>query len=115
MGVDNIVKYREMLLIAAEFSETEIRAMYSSIPLHNLPITWNLVINAVLKQLQGSDYAITTINHPLDDPTADPNDVSQDTRTMQIVMYWLIMFPLGKSVFSKFVIRMTGSSCKASG
>lgn len=108
VGVENIVKYREMLLIAAKFSATEIRAMYSSIPLHSLPITWNLVINAVLKQLQGSDYSITTVNHPLDDPKSDPNDVSQDTRTVQIIMYWLIMFPLGKS-FSSYEINSSQS------
>ncbi|XP_074030310.1 phospholipid-transporting ATPase ABCA3 [Leptinotarsa decemlineata] len=96
-GEDNIAYYKEHMIAAANFFVTNgsIRAvaMYNAVALHSLPISLNLITNAIVKTLLGSEYSISTSYWPLEsiDTSASPVEYSE---TMFAVL-WLIMIPIG--------------------
>ena len=69
VGLDDISKYRQLLVAGADFSKDNsmknLTCLYNSVPLHALPVSVNLMSNALLKHYyEDVDKSIIVINHP---------------------------------------------------
>ena len=49
-----------------ELKLTSLKAMFNSIPLHAMPVSVNIMNNAILKYHSSEEKSITTINHPFE-------------------------------------------------
>ncbi|KAK5648970.1 hypothetical protein RI129_003862 [Pyrocoelia pectoralis] len=95
-GIRNIEFYNQHMIVAAEFNKTGgkkvINAMYSNNAVHGAPISFNLVINAVLKGMKGEEYGIISGNSPL--PIVK-GEYSEEASEIDVASLWLLIFPLG--------------------
>lgn len=59
-------KYRNQLIIAGDFNETDSTIIYNNIAIHTPAVAVNLYSNALLQKLSGNKAAyISTINDPI--------------------------------------------------
>nr|CAD7432558.1 unnamed protein product [Timema monikensis] len=98
LGLKNIVAYNNKLVAGAEFSgyndtTTTVNAMFSTGLFHAAPVSLNVLNNAVLGHLMGSDYTITATNHPL------PNNQNLGSLYLlsesDVIFQWMTLVPLG--------------------
>ncbi|CAH1119745.1 unnamed protein product [Phaedon cochleariae] len=92
----NIAYYREHIVASASFfhynSKIEAIALYNGMAVHSLPISLNLVTNAIAKTLLGSEYSISTSNWPLASINQHSSNEYSETK---VVVLWLILIPIG--------------------
>nr|CAD7265343.1 unnamed protein product [Timema shepardi] len=96
LGLKNIVEYNNKLVVGAEFgayngTTTTVNAMFSTGLFHAAPVSLNVLNNAVLGYLMGSDYTITATNHPLPNSQVSPH---------------FTLLPLDKQLLSYRLIRL---------
>jgi len=62
ISIQNIAKYRNYYIAAAEFntngSTLSANGLYSSVAIHSAPLTTNLLSNALIKTVAGEQYSI---------------------------------------------------------
>ena len=70
-GAEDITKYRNQLVAGADVVSNEdgsrlnFKCLFNSVPLHALPVSVNLMSNAVLKHFNAvNSKSINVINHP---------------------------------------------------
>lgn len=104
------------MVAAAEFNYSTaedkilVNALYSSIAVHGIPISINLVMNSVIKSLTNDDsYAITTRNAPLHFGFTDYSPA--ELPSIGVAILWVILIPIGilekpicKSYFNVFFL-----------
>ncbi|CAG7730793.1 unnamed protein product [Allacma fusca] len=99
------LEYRERFVIAAEFTDSDIRAMFQTIPIHASPLSINLVTNALLRNMMPSDGAVITLtvtNHPL---TSGLNNLLLDatpnpSAAKNLPLIYVLLLPLGLSTLA---------------
>jgi hypothetical protein len=68
-GTDDLAFYKQHLAAAAEFNDSNgtifVNSMYSQNALHEVPISINLAMNAIVKALFNESFSITISNTPL--------------------------------------------------
>lgn len=98
-GVRNLPYYRHHMIAAAQFlvqkneKIIDVTVMYNNWAIHSLPISLNLVTNALAKMTLGANYSISTINNPL--PSINSQVTEEELSEFQIGLLWLIVMPLG--------------------
>jgi len=66
LGAVDLGKFRQEYIVGAEFNETVVTALFSSIPYHAAPLSVNLITNVILKaQAPKKDFSIQVTVHPL--------------------------------------------------
>nr|CAD7579821.1 unnamed protein product [Timema californicum] len=111
LGLKNIVEYNNKLVVGAEFgayngTTTTVNAMFSTGLFHAAPVSLNVLNNAVLGYLMGSDYTITATNHPLPNSQVSPHFTlppldKQNSGSLyllsesDVIFQWMTMVPLG--------------------
>ncbi|XP_031329080.1 ATP-binding cassette sub-family A member 3-like isoform X1 [Photinus pyralis] len=96
-GVANIQFYNQHMVVAAEFNKTSsgqriVNAMYSNSAIHGAPISFNLIMNAVLKGMVGEEYSIVAGNSPL---PVTQGEYVEEASEVEVASLWLLLFPLG--------------------
>jgi hypothetical protein len=97
-GIDNIAFYKQHMIAAAEFNHSDgtifINSMYSQTALHGIPISINLAMNAIVKDLFNESFSITIRNTPLKPLYTEfsPSELS----VINVTSTWLILIPLSK-------------------
>lgn len=118
VGLDNMDDYERALVVAAEFNYTtdilNLNAMYGSLAMHGVPISINLITNALLKHVtQDSNmYSINITNNPIPYHTdiLSKNMVGSLERALN----WMFLIPLAFTVMIGLLIifpqeeRLTG-------
>jgi ATP-binding cassette subfamily A (ABC1) protein 3 len=106
-GIDNIAFYKQHMIAAAEFNHSDdtifINSMYSQTALHGIPISINLAMNAIVKDLFNESFSITIRNTPLKPLYTEfsPSELS----VINVTSTWLILIPLSMLFFmSNFII-----------
>lgn len=97
-SLKNFAYYKKWLIVAAEFNSTEqdepiANVMYSNLALHALPISLNLMMNAILKTYAGEQYSIDVANAPLSGIASTKMPGFWD---VEVSISWLMMIPIGK-------------------
>lgn len=98
-GTQNLPYYRHHMVAAAQFlvekneKIIDVTVMYNNWGIHALPISLNLITNALAKMTLGSNYSISTTNHPL--PNINSQVTEDELSEFQIGLLWLIIMPLG--------------------
>lgn len=96
-SLKNFAFYKKWLIVAAEFNSTEqepiANVMYSNLALHALPISLNLLMNAILKTYVGEQYSIEIANAPLSGVASTKMPGFWD---VEVSISWLMMIPIGK-------------------
>ncbi|TGZ53371.1 phospholipid-transporting ATPase ABCA3 [Temnothorax longispinosus] len=69
-SMENIVEYRNNLIVSAEFNATETNTtwangFYSGLALHSVPLTVNLLSNSFIKAFAGDEYSIVASRQQL--------------------------------------------------
>jgi hypothetical protein len=86
------------MIAAAEFNHSDgtifINSMYSQTALHGIPISINLAMNAIVKDLFNESFSITIRNTPLKPLYTEfsPSELS----VINVTSTWLILIPLSK-------------------
>lgn len=66
MGYQELFKYRNNLMIAGDFNQTNVTIIYNSIAIHAQAIAINLYTNALLQKISGNNNSyISTVNEPI--------------------------------------------------
>jgi hypothetical protein len=97
-GIDNIAFYKQHMIVAAEFSDSDgeifVNSMFSQNALHGVPISINLAMNAIVKYLFNEKFSITISNTPLKPLYTEfsPSELS----SINVTSTWLILIPLSK-------------------
>lgn len=94
-GVENIVYYKEHIIVSAEFSSgTDVQAIafYNAIAAHSAPMSLNLITNALAKLYLGEDYSITASNWPLETINAY---TTQEFSKDKVRLLWSVLMPIG--------------------
>ncbi|XP_047110492.1 phospholipid-transporting ATPase ABCA1-like isoform X1 [Schistocerca piceifrons] len=101
-GVSNIARFREKIIVAAEFkcdsNSVQANALYSNVALHGFPISVNIMSNAMLKFFNNK-FSIVFSYHPF--KTKEP----QETVPVEIIgLLWVVLTPFAVLyVVSNFV------------
>jgi hypothetical protein len=97
-GIANIAFYKQHMIVAAEFSDSDgeifVNSMFSQNALHGVPISINLAMNAIVKYLFNEKFSITISNTPLKPLYTEfsPSELS----SINVTSTWLILIPLSK-------------------
>jgi hypothetical protein len=97
-GIANIAFYKQHMVAAAEFNDTNgeilVNSMYSKNALHGVPLSINLATNAIVKALFNESFSITISNTPLKPLYKEfsPSELS----VINVTSIWFILMPLSK-------------------
>ena len=126
LGRTDIATYRNHLIAAAEFNntgnETAANAFFSGYAMFSIPISINLVSNALIKSLAGDDHSISISGHQLPhslQSTLIPDENVDVYATVMLFVFFFfpavalfVIHPLRESLSNvKQLQRMTGVSC----
>lgn len=130
LGRKDIAMYRNHLIAAAEFNNTSINdttiianAFYSGYATFGIPISINLLSNALIKDLIGDEYSISISGQQLPNSLQNPSNSSdEEIEVYASVMLFVFFFfpavalfvvhPLREALTNvKHLQRMTGVSC----
>ncbi|KAK4883826.1 hypothetical protein RN001_000097 [Aquatica leii] len=94
-GLKNIEFYKKYMVVSAEFvtsgDHKVAKAMYSNNAVHASPISLNLLLNTLLKQLAGNHYSISGAINPL--PYQIENKLGH-IYSIQLMSIWCLLLPL---------------------
>ncbi|XP_011496889.1 PREDICTED: ATP-binding cassette sub-family A member 1-like [Ceratosolen solmsi marchali] len=124
LGHQDIASYSSSLIAAAEFNETGndtlANAFYSDNAMFSIPISINLLSNAIIKTLAGDDHSISIFSHQLPN-SLQSNFIPDETVYGTVLLFVFFLFPaialfiihpLRESVTNvKQLQRMAGVSC----
>jgi hypothetical protein len=97
-GIANIAFYKQHMIAAAEFNDTNgeilVNSMYSKNALHGVSISINLATNAIVKALFNESFSISISNTPLKPLYTEfsPSELS----VINVTSIWFILMPLSK-------------------
>nr|CAH7744096.1 unnamed protein product [Callosobruchus chinensis] len=95
-GVENIIYYKEHIIVGAEFDTTsediKATALYNVEAIHSVPISFNLITNSIAKALLGDDYSISATNWPLSSRLEFLDN--QEYMKVKVTLLWLILIPI---------------------
>lgn len=124
LGHNDIATYRSDLIAAAEFNETGNdtlgNAFYSDHAVFSIPISINLLSNAIIKSVAGDDHSISISSHQLPhslQSTLIPDENVYGTVLLFVFFFFpaialFIIHPLRESISNvKQLQRMAGVSC----
>jgi len=66
IGEADLAIFRERHIIAADINSTHFKALYSTIPFHAMPLTINVMSNAILR-MENKAQVINVGNHPMEE------------------------------------------------
>ncbi|KAH0815791.1 hypothetical protein GEV33_007000 [Tenebrio molitor] len=95
-GIANIAFYKQHMIAAAEFNDTNgeilVNSMYSKNALHGVSISINLATNAIVKALFNESFSISISNTPLKPLYTEfsPSELS----VINVTSIWFILMPL---------------------
>ncbi|KAG5895530.1 hypothetical protein JTB14_010674 [Gonioctena quinquepunctata] len=96
-GRENIAYFKEHMIASVNFFHRDsviiARALYNNIAIHSLPISLNLVTNAIAQTLLGGEYSISASYWPL--KSVNVNDSPKEYSQTSVAVLWLIMIPIG--------------------
>lgn len=121
IGKQNMDDYDHSLVAAAELKKSSniyhLNAMYGSFALNGLPISLNLLSNALLKLVtrnSTASYGISTTTHPM--PDADDVTASNMFISLERAINWMFIIPLAMTILIAIAIifpqqeRATGNN-----
>ncbi|XP_078049321.1 phospholipid-transporting ATPase ABCA3 isoform X2 [Augochlora pura] len=97
-SIKSISEYRNRYIASAEFNITDeglyVNGFYSGIALHSLPITVNLLSNALIKSVAGEEYSIHVSNQKLPSSLSATKLYMPGTESLsQVLMFCCFFFP----------------------
>jgi hypothetical protein len=97
-GIANIAFYKQHMITAAEFNDTNgeiwVNSMYSKNALHGVPIFIDLATNAIVKALFNESFSITISNTPLKPLYTEFSH--SELSLINVTSIWFILMPLSQ-------------------
>ena len=103
VGLRDLGSYREQYLVGAVFESNQTTAMYSTSPHHAVPLSINLVTNAILKSLE-PEKSIQAIVHPLE------NELSSVLEAAQPNPAYTVLVPIIYGAFVPIALALFGGT-----
>ncbi|XP_011644080.1 retinal-specific ATP-binding cassette transporter-like [Pogonomyrmex barbatus] len=96
-SLEDIVKYRNNLIVSAEFNTTEnntilANGFFSSLALHSVPLTVNLLSNSFIKAFAGNEHSIVVSRQQLPNTLFSTRMESPDAESISRVMIFCSFF-----------------------
>ncbi|XP_039306572.1 retinal-specific phospholipid-transporting ATPase ABCA4 [Solenopsis invicta] len=97
-SMENIVEYRNNLIVSAEFNGTEgnttwANGFYSGLAIHSVPLTVNLLSNAFMKDLAGDQYSIAVSRQQLPNTLSSTMIVPEAESISRVLIFCSFFFP----------------------
>lgn len=98
-AVQDIAKYRNNYIISAEFNVSDDDAailangFYSGIAVHSVPLTVNLLSNALIKRFSGDEYSIRVSSQQLPNPLSATILMPEAESLSRVLVFCSFFFP----------------------
>ncbi|XP_076395704.1 phospholipid-transporting ATPase ABCA3 isoform X2 [Megachile rotundata] len=96
-AIQDIAKYRNNYIVSAEFNTSDgavyVNGFYSGLAIHSIPLTVNLISNALIKQIAGEEYSIHISSQQLPNSLSATMLVPSAEALPRVLVFCSFFFP----------------------